>query len=76
MYVIASTTKRGTRREKVYFLSRIAAEPGQPRTLTKEHLLRSTGTSAVSPGTYALAIQVNGRRLPAAEFQVLDSFCS
>jgi hypothetical protein len=51
-------------------------QPGHGRTrsgltLTKKHLLRSTGTTAVTPGTYALAIQVNGRRSPAAAFQVL-----
>lgn len=70
-YVISSTTQRGTRREKVYFLNRVTTEPNQALTLTKKHLLRSTGTTAVTPGTYALAIQVNGRRSPAAAFQVL-----
>jgi len=71
-YVISSTTPRGARREKVYFLSRVTAEPGQPLVLTKEHLLRPTGTTAVRPGAYALQIQVNGRRCPAAGFQVLE----
>jgi 3-methyladenine DNA glycosylase AlkC len=71
-YVIASTTQRGARREKVYFLSRVTAEPGRPIALTKEHLLRATGTAAVRPGAYAVEIQVNGRRFPAAEFQVLE----
>ncbi len=55
-----------------YFLSRVTAEPGRPIALTKEHLLRSTGTTAVRPGAYALEIQVNGRRFPAADFQVLE----
>jgi hypothetical protein len=71
-YVISSTTQRGARREKVYFLSRTTAEPGQPLALTKKHHLRSTGTMAVRPGAYALEIQVNGRRAPAAQFQVLE----
>ncbi len=71
-YVIASTTQRGARREKVYFLSRVTAEPGRPIALTKEHLLRATGTAAIRPGAYAVEIQVNRRRFPAAEFQVLE----
>src|SRR6266545_7320469 len=71
-YVIASTTQQGARREKVYFLNRATAEPGKPLALTKEHLLRSTGTTAVRPGAYALELQVNGRRFPAADFQVLE----
>jgi 3-methyladenine DNA glycosylase AlkC len=69
-YVI-STTKRGVRSEKVYFLNRTTAEPGGSLTLTKAHPLRSTGTAAVRPGAYAIEIQVNGRRFPAAAFQVL-----
>jgi 3-methyladenine DNA glycosylase AlkC len=71
-YVISSTTQRGERREKVYFLSRVTAEPSRPLTLAKEHLLRPTGTTAVKPGAYAVGIQVNGRRFPAAGFRVLE----
>ena len=69
---VISTTKRGVRSEKVYFLNRTTAEPGQSLTLTKAHPLRSTGTAAVRPGAYAIEIQVNGRRFPAVEFQILD----
>jgi 3-methyladenine DNA glycosylase AlkC len=71
-YVISSTTQRGARREKVYFLNRVTAKPGQPHALTKQHLLRSTGTAAVKPGSYTLEIQVNGRRFPAVSFQILE----
>jgi len=71
-YVISSTTQRGAHREKVYFLNRVRAEPGRPLALTKEHLLRATGTAAVRPGAYEVGIQVNGRRFPAVEFQILD----
>jgi 3-methyladenine DNA glycosylase AlkC len=71
-YVISSATRRGARREKVYFLSRVTTKPGQLHALAKEHHLRSTGTAAVSPGAYALQIQINGRRSPAAEFQVVE----
>lgn len=71
-YVVSSTTQHGATREKVYFLNRVTAQPG-PLTLTKKHLLRPAGTTAVRPGTHRLQIQVNGRRFPAAAFQVLDS---
>lgn len=70
-YVISSTTQRGSRREKVYFLCRSTARPGSPLTLTKAHHLRSTATTTITPGRYGLAIQVNGRRYPEAEFQVV-----
>ncbi|MEU8333855.1 hypothetical protein AB0J14_37470 [Micromonospora arborensis] len=69
-YAICSTAQRGKRREKVYFLSRVTAKPGQPVTLSKEHPLRSTGTAAVVPGAFTLQIQVNGQRFPVGQFQV------
>jgi hypothetical protein len=70
--VISSTTQRGARREKVYFLTKVTAEPGQPLPLAKRHVLRSTATTKITPGAYALEIQVNGRRLSHAEFQVVE----
>ena len=71
-YVISSTTRRGAHREKVYFLNRVTAKPGQPLSLTKAHHLRPSGTAAVRPGPHTLQIQVNGRRHPAARFQILE----
>ncbi|GGT44776.1 hypothetical protein P6B95_04845 [Streptomyces atratus] len=44
-----------------------------PLTLTKRHLLRSTATKKLTPGTCTLAIQVNGRRFPEVPLQVLQS---
>jgi 3-methyladenine DNA glycosylase AlkC len=73
MYVISSTTQRGALREKVYFLTRSVAEPGQPLPLARPHLPRSTATMKLTPGLYSLAIQVNGRRFPAVPFQVLKA---
>jgi hypothetical protein len=62
-YVICSPGQRGAQREKVYFLKTATAAPGQTLRLAKRHALRSTSTSALSPGAYTLAIQVNGRQL-------------
>lgn len=70
-YVISSTTQRGARREKVYFLCRATAEPGRILTLSKTHQLRTTATTTITPGTYTLAIQVNGRRYPETRFRVV-----
>ncbi|GAB1333362.1 DNA alkylation repair protein [Streptomyces sennicomposti] len=73
MIVIASTGPSGRPREKVAFLRRATVEPGQELRLTKAHPLRSTARWKVSPGSYSLALQVNGRRFPAVAFTVLDA---
>jgi 3-methyladenine DNA glycosylase AlkC len=70
-YVISSTTQHGARREKVYFLRRAVADPDQPLTVARTHVLRVTGTAAVHPGPHQLELQVNGRRFAPAEFRVL-----
>lgn len=71
MFVISSTTRTGKPREKVYFLNRNTVEPGRPLPLAKPHKLRSTSTTKITPGSYTLAIQVNGRRFPAVPFTVV-----
>ncbi|MBN0045662.1 DNA alkylation repair protein [Streptomyces actuosus] len=71
MFVISSTTPTGKPREKVYFLLRGTAEPRSELLLTKDHVLRSTATAKLTPGAYSIALQVNGRRFPAAAFTVL-----
>ncbi|MER8119068.1 hypothetical protein [Streptomyces sp. NPDC094031] len=73
MIVIATTGPSGRPREKVAFLRRATAEPGQELKLAKAHPLRSTARWKVSPGSYSLALQVNGRRFPAVAFTVLDA---
>lgn len=71
-YVISAPGQRGTR-EKVYLLKTATAPAGQTLRLAKQHALRSTASSALRPGQYTLTIQVNGRRLDAAQFQVVGS---
>ncbi|MGV9654465.1 hypothetical protein [Streptomyces sp. NPDC003554] len=73
MIVIATTGPSGRPREKVAFVRRATAEPGQELRLAKAHPLRSTARWKVSPGSYSLALQVNGRRFPAVAFTVLDT---
>lgn len=72
MYVISSTTPHGKPREKVYFLTRAVAEPGRSLPLAKSHALRSTATMKLAPGPHSIALQVNGRRFPAAQFQLVE----
>ncbi|MFJ2510447.1 hypothetical protein ACIPEL_05960 [Streptomyces griseoviridis] len=55
------------------FPRRATAEPGQELKLAEAHPLRSTARWKVSPGSYSLALQVNGRRFPTVAFTVLDT---
>jgi 3-methyladenine DNA glycosylase AlkC len=70
MIVMTTTGPSGRPREKVSFLRRATAKAGQPLELAKAHPLRSTARWPVSPGSYWLALQVNGRRFPAVAFTV------
>ncbi|MFE9968660.1 hypothetical protein [Streptomyces sp. NPDC005525] len=73
MFVIFSTTQAGKPREKVYFFLRGTAEPGRGLQLAKDHVLRSTAAVKLTPGSYAIALQVNGRRFPATAFHVREA---
>ncbi|MGV9401743.1 hypothetical protein [Streptomyces sp. NPDC003667] len=73
MIVIAATGQNGQSREKVSFLRRATAEAGQELRLAKAHPLRSTARWKVSPGSYSLALQVNGRRFPSVVFTILNT---
>ncbi|WP_431983066.1 hypothetical protein [Streptomyces qinglanensis] len=73
MYVISSTTPTGKPREKAFFLLRDTAEPGRGLRLAKSHTLRSTATAKLTPGPHSIALQVNGRRFPAADFRLLEA---
>ncbi|MFJ9683577.1 hypothetical protein ACIRP2_36920 [Streptomyces sp. NPDC101194] len=72
MFVIATTRQNGQPREKASFLRRATAEAGQELRLTKALSLHSTARWKVSPGSYSLALQVNGRRFPSVAFTVLN----
>lgn len=72
MIVIATTGPTGHPREKVSFLRRATAKSGRDLPLAKHHPLRSTARWRVVPGSYSLALQVNGRRFPAVTFTVLN----
>ncbi|WP_432156149.1 hypothetical protein [Streptomyces sp. bgisy153] len=71
-YVISSTTQTGKLRQKVYFLKEAVTETGQLLRLAKDHVVRSTATSTIRPGTYTLELQVNSRRFAPTEFHVVE----
>jgi 3-methyladenine DNA glycosylase AlkC len=66
MYVLTRADPGTRAREKVSHLTRTTVKAGAPLHLSKTHALKFTGTTALAPGSYHLALQVNGRRhLPA-----------
>ncbi|WP_405533790.1 hypothetical protein OG592_43170 (plasmid) [Streptomyces avidinii] len=70
MYVLTRTDPGTLAGEKVGHLTRATVKAGAPLHLAKTHPLRSTGTAALAPGSYHLALQVNGRRHPPAPFRI------
>ncbi|MET9778812.1 DNA alkylation repair protein [Streptomyces sp. NPDC006367] len=72
MYVLTRTAPCTTAREKVAHLTRATVKAGTPLHLAKTHPLKPTGTAALAPGSYHLALQVNGRRHPPALLYITD----
>jgi 3-methyladenine DNA glycosylase AlkC len=57
----------------IYFLLRGQGRPGEQLPLGKDHVVRSTATVELTPGAYSIALQVNGRRFPAAAFRIREA---
>ncbi|MFD5920680.1 DNA alkylation repair protein [Kitasatospora sp. NPDC058201] len=72
MYVLTHTNPDTRTGEKVAHLTRATIKAGAPLHLAKTHPLKSTGTAALAPGSYHLALQVNGRRLPPALLRITN----
>ncbi|MGA5819949.1 DNA alkylation repair protein [Kitasatospora sp. NPDC094028] len=72
MYVLTRSDPGTVARAKVSHLTRATAKAGAPLRLTKTHPLKSTGTAALVPGSYQLALQVNGRRHAPALLRITD----
>ncbi|MEU8544821.1 DNA alkylation repair protein [Streptomyces sp. NPDC048717] len=70
MYVLTRTAPGAGGREKTAYLTRTTAKAGTPLRLAKTHTLKSTGTAALAPGSYHLALQVNGRRHPPVPLRI------
>ncbi|MFE3901127.1 DNA alkylation repair protein [Streptomyces sp. NPDC059153] len=72
MYVLTRTDPGATAKGKVAHLTRATVKAGTPLHLTKTHPLKSTGTAALAPGSYHLALQANGRRHPPALLRITN----
>ncbi|MEV7866632.1 DNA alkylation repair protein [Streptomyces sp. NPDC088124] len=72
MYVLTRTNPGTSAGEKVAHLTRATVKADAPLRLAKTHPLRSTGTAALDPGSYHLALQVNGRRHPPALLRITN----
>lgn len=72
MYVLTRTDPGTTTGAKVAHLARATVKAGTPLHLTKTHALKATGTAALTPGTYHLALQVNGRRHAPALLRITN----
>ncbi|MFP8903124.1 hypothetical protein [Streptomyces atacamensis] len=72
MYVLTRTGPGSTAGEKVAHLTRTTVKAGTPLHVNKTHPLKSTGTAALAPGNYHLALQVNGRRHSPALLRITN----
>lgn len=72
MYVLTRTDPGTLAGEKAGRLARATVKAGAPLHLAKTHPLKSAGTAALAPGSYHLALQVNGRRHPPALLRITD----
>ena len=55
-------------RHKIFKLTRLRLTAGEPKRISKSHVLKPMSTRALYPGPHSLALQINGKLLPAREF--------
>ncbi|MEU9254486.1 hypothetical protein AB0D66_21860 [Streptomyces sp. NPDC048270] len=72
MYLLTRTGPDAPTRETIAHLTRATVKAGAPLHLAKTPPLKSTGTAALAPGSYHLALQVNGRRHPPALLRITN----
>ncbi|MFD4406590.1 hypothetical protein ACFWPH_27895 [Nocardia sp. NPDC058499] len=72
-YVLAYPRARGSHAEAVFKGTTLTLAPGESRTVSRTQPLRSTSGRKLGPGTGRLHIQVNGRRVAEAAFELLPS---
>jgi 3-methyladenine DNA glycosylase AlkC len=72
-YVLYFRTKNGgLGRAKVYKWKSVSLVPNVPVTLSKHHLLRvNMTTRPLYRGLQGISIQINGKRLPVAEWEIV-----
>jgi 3-methyladenine DNA glycosylase AlkC len=72
-YVLTYPRARAGHAEAVFKGTTITLAPGESRTVSRTQPLRSTSSRKLGPGTGRLHIQINGRRIAEAAFELLPS---
>lgn len=72
-YVLTYPRARAGHAEAVFKGTTITLTPGESRTVSRTQPLRSTSSRKLGPGTGRLHIQINGRRIAEAAFELLPS---
>ncbi len=73
-YQIWFMRKNKEQSAKVFKLKSSVVQPGKPLTLSKKHVLKANATTfTLYPGAHRIAIQVNGKVLGEASFQLREA---
>ena len=72
-YSIGFRKANGAITHKVFKLATKSMRPGEHLRLTKSHSFVPITTRRYHPGRHELAVQVNGRRMGVAEFDLLGA---
>ncbi|QIM16330.1 DNA alkylation repair protein [Leucobacter insecticola] len=72
-YVLSFPGARGGTRSKVFKIAERALDPGDGTVVTASHSFRPITTRKYYPGSYALALQINGVTQEPAEFTVEEN---
>ncbi|MEO9473886.1 MAG: DNA alkylation repair protein [Cyclobacteriaceae bacterium] len=69
-YIIYHQKANGKLTPKVFKLSNLKLEPGESKSLTKQHTIKPITTRKYYPGEHQVAIQVNGKILGQKSFEL------
>ncbi|QIM18268.1 DNA alkylation repair protein [Leucobacter coleopterorum] len=72
-YVLSFPDARGRERSKVFKITQRSLQPGEVTQVETGHSFKAITTRKYYPGSYALALQVNGVPHERVEFTVADS---
>lgn len=63
----------GMTNKKIFKIKQLDVKPGQTITVSKRHkMIRNMTTRTLYPGTHKIEIQVNGMKVAAKEFELID----
>ena len=70
-YAVEYVRQKGKSSEKVFKWTKLRLEPRVPIEIQKKHPMRETTIRALYPGVHRVGIQVNGKRVAEASFELL-----